>query len=112
MSKIAIVVTGAPDPARTIAALRRVAPTISGADMKHRIAVGAPVIESLLFENDYPDVANRLREAVNELPRTGAALRLFELAPDEEFDPAADVTRWEISTETLLNILDSATSYA
>jgi|SRR5215510_11083775 len=111
MSKIAIVVTKTPDPMRTIAVLRRAAPESSMADLKQRLASRAPVIESVLFENDYPQVADRLRELVRELPKTGADVRLFELNPGEDFDPDADLSKWEITPETLLNILDSAKSY-
>jgi hypothetical protein len=111
MSKIAIVVASAPDPVRTIAALRQILPSTSAADLKLRIARGAPIIEAVLFENNYREVADRLRSVVDELPKVGASLRLFELAPDEDFDPTADLSQWEISTETLLNILSSAPSY-
>ena len=76
-----------------------------------RISSGTPVIESILFTNDYPEVAARLRELIEQLPATGAEVRWFELDADEHFAPDGDLTKWEISPETLLDILASAESY-
>ena len=111
MSKIAIIVTKAVDPARAIAGLRRALPDSSIADLRQRIEGAVPVVESILFENDYPEVAARLRSVVDELTNAAAEFRVFELEPAETFDLNADLSRWEISTETLLNILASAASF-
>jgi hypothetical protein len=111
MSKIVLVVSKTPDPMKTMAVLRRAAPGVSVADLKQRLANGEPVLEASLFENDYPEVAARLRSLIRELPASGAELRLFELEPNEAFDKNADLSRWEIATDTLLNILDSAKAY-
>lgn len=112
MSKIVIVVTSAPHLVRTIEALRRASPTTGMAELRTRITARAPVFEAVLFENDYPEVAARLQVLTRELAKAGAQLRVFELRPDEAFDPAAEISRWEITPQTLANILASAAAYA
>ncbi|MFO0745739.1 MAG: hypothetical protein U1F43_08705 [Myxococcota bacterium] len=112
MSKIAVIVTSAPSLAPTLAALRRAAPTSGVDELRRRIGSGTPVVELVLFENDFPAVAARLRALMRELAETGAAVRVFELRPDEAFDPEADLARWEISAQALSNILDSVADYA
>lgn len=111
MSKIAIVIAAAPNPAPTLAALRRLLPDTSLAEFRERLSAGAPIVEEKLFGNDYPEVAERILGLMEALPDTGAELRYFELEPDEDFDAAADLTLWEITPETVRNILDSAKSY-
>lgn len=111
MSKIAIVIPQTSDLMRTIAVLRRAVPETSIADLRQRLAAGTPAVEALLFQNDYAQVAERLRELINELPKTGAQVRFFELDPAEQFDKEADLSRREITADTLLNILGSAKSY-
>lgn len=105
MSKIDIVITKAPQLAKTLAVLRRVSPQESVAELSRRVEVGSPVVEYVLFENDHLDVADRLRFLLRELPATGAAIRIFELRDNELFDANANLSAWEISGDTLSNIL-------
>jgi hypothetical protein len=111
MSKLAIVVTSAPNTAETIAALRRVMPATSVTEFRERLASGMPVVQAVLFENDYPEVAGRFHDLMRALPETGAQLRYFELRPDEVFDPAADLSLWEVTPEVVWSILCSAKDY-
>lgn len=111
MSTIAIVVTKTSDWVKTAAVLRRVAPGTSVTELKQRMESGEPVVAAPLFGNDYPEVAERLRTLVRDLPLAGAELRFFELEPGEKFDSRADLVRWEITSDTLLNILSSDSSY-
>ncbi len=90
MPKIAIPVTTAVDNVRTIAGLRRALSGASIAELQRRLAGGSAIVESLLFENDFQDVAAQLRAVIDELAEVDAEFRVFELEPDETYDPAAD----------------------
>ena len=108
MSKIDIVLSDVPDTVRAVEVLRAIAPETSIAEYRKRITSGSPVIERILFENDHDDVAAQLRALLSELPKTGARIRVFELRVHEKFKPDANLSAWEISPSTLLNILATA----
>ena len=110
MSKIAVLIVDAIDVRQTLTALRRVDPDTSILELRARIAARAPVLEYMLFRNDYPLVASKLRTIVQALPESGATLRLFEYSDEDSFE-AVDQSTHEISMETLNNILRSADEY-
>lgn len=91
--------------------IRRVFPDIGLREAKERLMTGTPLVDSRLFENDYREVASRLRSLVDGLRRVDAHFRVIELEPDETFTRSADLSAWEISVETLIAILDNATNY-
>lgn len=111
MSKIAIVVDEAPNTVLTIAVLRQFRPDLGIAELRQRLASGAPVVEESLFMNNYHEVADRLHELLHALSETGAHLRFFELRPDETVERSWGLSSHEVSEETVRNILDSAKFY-
>jgi hypothetical protein len=111
VSKIVVVVTRAADQANAIAAIRQFDPTLSIAEIKLRLAASAPIIEVELFTNEFPEVARRLRQLAADLARAAVDVRWFELQPEDTFDCTTAVAQWEVSDETLVNILAEAKNY-
>jgi hypothetical protein len=105
MSKISVVVDSITDRLALIKTLR----DLSG-DSIDRISTnvkqGRPVAEYILFRNDHPEVAARLRQLIKAGPAVGATLRFFELPASANFAEPAE--RREISPETLNNILQAS----
>jgi len=110
MFKIAVQITTVTDAVGTIAALRRIDPDTSIDVFRSRIASSAPVAEYVLFNNDYVEVAARLRALVRTLPETGATLRVF-LLEEEKSLQEVDPVDHEITVKVLANILASAEEY-
>lgn len=107
MSRIDIVVAQLADPSQTLAILRQAEPETSIAEFQRRIAARIPAVEYVLFENDHVEVAAKLGMLVREIPASGAAMQIFELPGDVQFE-AHDQSRREIPSSTLENILGSA----
>lgn len=70
-----------------------------------RIRARLPLFEREIFGNEHDEVAEALRAIMDQLPRSGARVRFFEIPSDREFRSVDEEKRQEISSETLHNIL-------
>jgi hypothetical protein len=106
MSKIVVKVENGTRLADVMPAIRKIT-GLGISDAKQRIESGRPLVEYLLFYNDHDEIAQRLRELMTVLPRSGARLQLFELDEGDEFESLPDASEYEISSDVLENILSS-----
>ncbi len=104
MSKIVVKVENVTRLGDVMPAIRKIT-GLGISDAKQRIESGRPLVEYLLFYNDHDEIAQRLRELMTVLPRSGVRLRLFELDEGEEFESMPNASKYEISSDTLENIL-------
>jgi hypothetical protein len=104
MSKIVVKVENVTRLVDVMPAIRKIT-GLGISEAKQRIESGRPLVEYALFYNDHDEIAGRLRELMSELPRHGAKLRLFDLKEDEEFESTPNASKYEISSDTLENIL-------
>jgi len=101
MPRIAVLVELGPDQAAAIAAVRRITGQ-SLAEIVERVAAQKPVVECLTDMNDHEEVSAQLRLLAEELPASGATVRLFELAPEEPFTTVEEKKQFEITKHELL----------
>jgi hypothetical protein len=104
MPKVAIKIEDASRLPEIISVVRR-ATEMSVSDIRDRILGGRAVLEYLLFYNDHDEKARRLRSLVSQLPPLGARLRIYELEENQSLPDSPDDSAYEITPETLLNIL-------
>jgi hypothetical protein len=104
MSRIVVVVTDTPDVSRTVSALRRFA-ALPVSEAASRIKARTPILEWDLFGNDHDEVAEKLRALMDEVPSSGAQIKLFELPERRAFRSVDEEKPQEISPATLRNIL-------
>jgi hypothetical protein len=104
MSKIVVKVENVTQLGDVMPAIRKIT-GLGISEAKQRIESGRPLVEYLLYYNDHDEIAQRLRELMTVLPRSGARIRLFELDEGDEFESLPDASAYEISSDVLENIL-------
>ncbi len=104
MSVIVMIVKDPADLNQVTMAVRRATGAGIG-PVRQRLQAGQPIFEGELFTNDYDAQAHTLRRLLDEVPGTGARLKIYEL-PEEERFPSP--RQREISARVLQNILDEA----
>jgi hypothetical protein len=75
-------------------------------DIRRSIETGSPISEYILFYNDHDAVAQHLRDLISFASSHSIGARFFELEEDENFQDLSHPAQYEISSETLINILD------
>lgn len=106
MSKIVIFAKNTLD-AKSIQFLHK----ITGASLlniKKSQESGLPIQEYILFENDYKDIAERLKLLVDKLDNS---LDFYEIEDDFIVNDKEEISQHRISKEVLLNIISSADEY-
>jgi hypothetical protein len=105
MPKVAIKIEDASSLPEIVSAVRRLT-GMSVADIRDRIREGRAILEYPLFYNDHDEKARRLRSLVSQIPPLGARLRIYELEEDQSLGGSLDDSAYEITPETLMNVLD------
>jgi hypothetical protein len=107
MSKIVVLVQDVPAAVRkdAVASIRKLTRR-SISEIAQSIRSGEPITIERLFENNHNEAAARLRELISALAALAITPKVFELAPDQDFG-TGELSETEISTSTLLNILDA-----
>lgn len=104
MSKISILVNSTVNNSGILALKNYTQQSI--AQINQLVGSETPVFEALLFQNNHKEVADNLLNIIAILQTEKVKFQLYELADDEIFDKNTHQLH-EISTQTLVNILDS-----
>src|SRR4051812_34110618 len=105
MSKIAVIMKETANESALASRIKRIT-ALGLSTIIARLRGGGPIGEWVLFQNDHEDVANLLREMIEIQFRGEGLIRFFELEVDEPFK-LDTAERFEISADTLKNILDA-----
>lgn len=104
MSKIVFTVDGSVDSGSLMELKQITSASIN--DIRRAIETGSPISEYALFYNNHDEVAQSLRNLVSFVSSHSMNASFFELEEDENLQDLSNPSDFEISSETLINILD------
>lgn len=103
MSKILVKVEAKNSSPNLVTSLRGITGLGMG-EIVNRIKNGQILKSYVLYGNDHEDAEYELSRLLHEVPRAGAAIKLYEFLYDEDVD-LSDLEAREISPEVLRNML-------
>lgn len=93
--------------AENLKILRKVT-NLSYLDICERINNNKPVVEFLLFFNDYEEIEQLLKSLIDNAEKKQLAFEIYEIGEDEIFSTVKNVESFKITLQMLRNIFESS----